>query len=341
MLNGDDDDDDDDDDGDDGDDDVGGDPQVVGVALKHLVSEIEDVNYDEVPVEKFGLALLAGMGFNPDELKNQKGDIAAPLRPKGLGLGADPRAVQAVKDSAEQTTKEQLMWKVNGLDGDTGRVIVKFTLSKEILPILQPTIRLVSEKEYSQYANCLNQDDVNQYKAEEAEKHRHQRLNDREPSPNSYAGTHVGYHSDGLSKWTSERDRNCEASKRPNTSSQQLAICGSWVRPNLRVKFLDKHYAGGKYYREKLTVLDAQDGGFFRCQTDNGRVLDDIDPRYLQTVVPHSNNVKVMIVDGARSGEMARLINQDPKRDEVDLKTRAGTMIQLSYDQVCAVSDQR
>lgn len=60
-----------------------------------------------------------------------------------------------------------------------------------------------------------DQDDVNQYKAEEAEKHRHQRLNDREPSPNSYAGTHVGYHSDGLSKWTSERDRNCEASKRP------------------------------------------------------------------------------------------------------------------------------
>lgn len=54
-------------------------------------------------------------------------------------------------------------------------------------------------------------------------------------------------------------------------------------------------------------MLDAQDGGFFRCQTDNGRVLDDIDPRYLQTVVPHSNNVKVMIVDGARSGEVSFL----------------------------------
>ncbi|THD24356.1 G patch domain and KOW motifs-containing protein [Fasciola hepatica] len=333
----------------------------ITIPLSSAITEDEktdDVNYEEVPVEKFGLAILAGMGFNSDELKNKKEDVVGPLRPKGLGLGADPKAVQAVKNSAEQTTKEQLMWKVgakcqvvlgkhrgkygivNGLDGDTGRVIIKFTLSKEVLPILQPTVRLVSEKEYSQYANCLNQDEVDRYKANEAEQRRHQYPDEREPLPHSSSRTHAGYQSNGLSNRPGERDRYSEPSKRSDISSHHSLNRRSWVRPNLRVKFLDKRYADGKYYKDKLTVLSVQDDGHCQCQTDSGRLLSDINPKYLQTVVPHTNNVKVMIVDGARAGEMARLVNQDSKRDEVDLKTRAGTMIQLTYDQVCSVSDQ-
>ncbi|VDP79097.1 unnamed protein product [Echinostoma caproni] len=331
-------------------------PRVQKESLREYV---DDVNYDAVPVEKFGLAILAGMGFNPDELKNKKDDIVGPLRPKCLGLGADPKAVQAAKNSAEQTTKEQLLWKVgakcqvvlgkhrgkygviNGLDGDTGRVIIKFTLSKEILPILQPTIRLVSEKEYAQYANCLNQDEVNRYKAEEAEQQRHHPLQKRDRSSPLHSSANQDNHSNGLTKRPSELDDHPEPLKKSSSSSRPPDRRASWVRPNLLVKFLDKRYADGKYYKYKLTVLHVQENGRCQCRTDSGRVLEDVNPKYLQTVVPHSNNVKVMIVDGPRAGEMARLMNQDPKRDEIDLRTRAGTMIQLSYDQVCAVSNDQ
>lgn len=49
-------------------------------------STIDD--YEEIPIAKFGLAMLRGMGLKDEDIKKSKsGDLE--LRPKGMGLGAD------------------------------------------------------------------------------------------------------------------------------------------------------------------------------------------------------------------------------------------------------------
>lgn len=62
-------------------------------------------DYDRIPIEQYGLAMLRGMGWTDDKKKAKKLDIdTAAVRPKGMGLGADkmikPKAllVQPAKD---------------------------------------------------------------------------------------------------------------------------------------------------------------------------------------------------------------------------------------------------
>lgn len=45
-------------------------------------------DYEDIPIEKYGLAMLRGMGLKDEDIKNAK--LKDPeLRPKGMGLGAD------------------------------------------------------------------------------------------------------------------------------------------------------------------------------------------------------------------------------------------------------------
>ncbi|KAA3681627.1 G patch domain and KOW motifs-containing protein [Paragonimus westermani] len=322
------------------------------IPLKTVISaseEPEAVNYEAIPVEKFGLAVLAGMGFNPEDLKTANTQPVGPVRPKGLGLGADPHAVEAAKQDAKTPSEEKLFWRpgarcqavlgkhtgrygtVNGLDGDTGRVIVKLTITKEVVPILQHMLRLVPEKEYSKFANCLNQADVDRYKSEEVNG---QKNSDKVPEMDNIT-----------KRISSEQHQHDEHAY--ETSSKH-----SWVRPNLLVKFLDRHYLNGMYYKQKMTIVKVESGRCI-CKTSSGRLVEGrltncsssqlvclgVQPKYLQTVVPSTNNSMVMILQGPRDGEMAKLIDQNLERNEVDLRTRAGTMIQLTYDQICALAD--
>ncbi|KER22987.1 hypothetical protein T265_14733, partial [Opisthorchis viverrini] len=309
------------------------------------LSQSGEVNYEAIPVESFGLAALAGMGFNPEDLKSATGQPIGSIRPKGLGLGADPRVLQTPKPEENDESKKKLEWTtgahcqavlgkykgkygtINGMDGDTGRVIVKFTISKEIASVLQPMLRLVPEKEYSKYANCLNQSEVDLYKAEE-EQLQQQGAADPCKSFSSY--------NDRFPYSKIERDSYVPPHKPSHQPKPHDPY--SWVRPKLLVRLLDRHYLNGKYYRQKVTITKV-DSGLCTCVTRSGEVLEGIHPKYLKTVIPECNNTMVMILHGPRNGEMAKLMERHLETNEVDLRTRAGTMISLRYDQICMVSD--
>lgn len=51
-------------------------------------------------------------------------------------------------------------FKIQGLDGDTGRAVVLLTVAKENVYVLQHTVRLVTDKEYSQYSKCISKYDL-------------------------------------------------------------------------------------------------------------------------------------------------------------------------------------
>lgn len=57
----------------------------------------ESVDYDSVPVEEFGLAMLRGMGWAPGKGIGKQEKLVEfkepELRPRGLGLGAGPDAI--------------------------------------------------------------------------------------------------------------------------------------------------------------------------------------------------------------------------------------------------------
>ncbi|CAL8095640.1 unnamed protein product [Calicophoron daubneyi] len=232
-------------------------PTTVVLQTKEAHSaEPDDADYEAIPVEKFGLAALTGMGFDPLELSKDKKETIGPVRPKGLGLGADPRAIQPPVVKEQDKSKEELSWctgarcqaifgkrkglygTVEGLDGDTGRIIVRFTVSKEVVPTPQPTLRLVSAKEYATYATCLNQSEVEAYKADEAS---------RKP---------VAIHSPhGHSVKRPDETFPIDDPPIKHRIPSKHHSLTSWVRPKLLVKLMDKKYQGGKYYKQKLNLI--------------------------------------------------------------------------------------
>ncbi|VUZ45888.1 unnamed protein product [Hymenolepis diminuta] len=161
--------------------------EAIIVPPKEEEENIDDADYEQIPIEQFGLALLKGMGLKEEDLKNNStsDDYAAKVRLKGLGLGADPEVLKRSREVARRSfdkDDERLSWKVGskcqiifgrhngqygsveGLDGDIGRVVVKLAASKRIVKVMQATVRLVTKAEFEKYGNYLNMNEAKKFK---------------------------------------------------------------------------------------------------------------------------------------------------------------------------------
>lgn len=133
-------------------------------------------DYENIPINQFGLAMLRGMGWQ-DEANKKKDpkDVDSPfVRPKGMGLGAD-KAVKAkpllvapdhneileIKKSAYVRIlggkHKDLYAQIEGLDDHAGRAIVKMALGGEKQSFNEFLLQPVSKKEFQQYGKVISE----------------------------------------------------------------------------------------------------------------------------------------------------------------------------------------
>ncbi|KAG9335293.1 hypothetical protein JZ751_005397 [Albula glossodonta] len=148
-----------------------------------------DADYESVPVEAYGMAMLKGMGWKEGEgigrtFKQDVKPIEHQLRPKGLGLGADRSALKDLEPSGrsrplkpgEERAKDEealvlgpggcvlvqsgahkdLYGKIEGVDPDNARVMVKLAIGGKMVTISQYAVQLVGRKEYDKYSKDLS-----------------------------------------------------------------------------------------------------------------------------------------------------------------------------------------
>ncbi|XP_055636013.1 G-patch domain and KOW motifs-containing protein [Toxorhynchites rutilus septentrionalis] len=141
-------------------------------------------DYESMPIQKFGMALLRGMGWKEDPNAPKKDDKLPDgpvLRPKGMGLGAErvPKdktklLIPPAKDEALVMQKGAFVKVLAGkhkdcygtvetLDEETGRVLVRLTLKANQEFLMEYLLQLVSKAEYKQYSNVLNNAKYNEY----------------------------------------------------------------------------------------------------------------------------------------------------------------------------------
>ncbi|XP_017026880.1 G-patch domain and KOW motifs-containing protein [Drosophila kikkawai] len=146
-------------------------------------------DYDNIPIQQFGLAMLRGMGWvDPPPKKKGSGPIddAPFLRPKGMGLGADkalkPKAllVQPEKNELLEIKKQAFVrilggkqkdqyGQIEGFDDHAGRVIVKMAIGGAKEAFNEFLCQPVSRKEYAQYGKCINTAKYEEFKKQENE----------------------------------------------------------------------------------------------------------------------------------------------------------------------------
>ncbi|XP_059611164.1 G-patch domain and KOW motifs-containing protein [Phlebotomus argentipes] len=149
-------------------------------------------DYDNVPIEQFGLAMLRGMGWKDEEhKKKEKIDDVIVCRPKGLGLGAD-KVVKPTKVQNTSSAQEELKIKkggfvkilggkfvdmygqIEGMDEETGRIDVKLALGGRE-SISEYLIEPVPEKEFLQNRKVINVTKYEEYKRRQDEPEKHEK----------------------------------------------------------------------------------------------------------------------------------------------------------------------
>ena len=166
---------------------------------------IDSANYDIVPIEDFGMAVLRGMGYKEESglgitNKKQVDVFIAETRPRGLGLGADRKVLEKINqlkrnlkkagiDERDDLCMEKgacvLIEKgphtdqygtIESIDEDVSRLTVALAIGgtnkkKEVISISQYNVKLVPEKEFLKYSKY-----VNKSKAEKVEKETSEQL---------------------------------------------------------------------------------------------------------------------------------------------------------------------
>ncbi|GFS01519.1 G patch domain and KOW motifs-containing protein [Elysia marginata] len=364
----------------------------------------DDADYEQIPIEHFGMAMLRGMGWTKDRGIGKNGKSIAPiealLRPKGLGLGADRSnsgpGKQTVTNSEEM--KEELELKKNaycvvlegvnkglygtveGTDEDNARVMLKLTLSSKTVNIMQCNVKVVGKKEYEKYSKYLNKQKADSFKESDElrmnngdryengdykkkKKKSHKRepysdseerngsssshkakkskknRDDREESPDLHRShktekDHSGFKYRKNMKAHSKKHGRSDSDGEHEILPQTIPF---WLRNDLRVRMIDKSFGNGKYYKEKVVIVDVPTPGVCVCRTINDKVIPDVPQSSLETVIPRDDDAHVMIVSGSEIGQIGKIMKRDKDRclAIIQLLSDRDVVLRLQFDEIC------
>ncbi|XP_004396866.1 PREDICTED: G patch domain and KOW motifs-containing protein isoform X2 [Odobenus rosmarus divergens] len=311
----------------------------------------EEADYEAVPVEAYGLAMLRGMGWKPGEgIGRTFNQVVKPrvnsLRPKGLGLGANLNEVQALvstgphhqpkPDEEQEKDKEDqprglvpggavvvlsgphrgLYGKVEGLDPDNARAVVRLAVGNRMVTVSEFCLRPVSQQEFDK--NCLDLRQQNGT-ASSWKALRDQDLPGRRED-SERKRKHLPY----------RQEEPAAKNEKAGPRSQH------WLHRDLRVRFVDRQHKGGQYYNTKMTIEDVLSPDTCVCRTDEGRILEGVKEGMLETLVPKVEGNRVMVVLGPQAGRVGRLLGRDRERSRALVQLRReNQLVELHYDAVC------
>uniref|UniRef100_K9IY36 G-patch domain and KOW motifs-containing protein n=1 Tax=Desmodus rotundus TaxID=9430 RepID=K9IY36_DESRO len=320
----------------------------------------KEADYEAVPVEAYGLAMLRGMGWKPGQgIGRTFSQVVKPrvnsLRPKGLGLGASLTEVQALAssgphhlpkpDEEQEKDKEDqhqglvsggavvvlsgpyrgLYGKVEGLDPDNVRAMVRLAVGGRMVTVSEYCLQPVSQQEFDK--NSLDLSQVSK------------------TSPGQKNGTpsssQKAFQNQDPPTWreTEERKRKHLPDRRDKPPSKREKVASRrqhWLHRDLRVRFVDKLHKGGQYYNTKMTIEDVLSPDTCVCRTDEGQVLEGVRENMLETLIPKVQGKQVMIVLGPQAGRVGRLLGWDREQSQAVVQLRReNRLVELHYDAVC------
>ncbi|XP_034551714.1 G-patch domain and KOW motifs-containing protein [Notolabrus celidotus] len=334
-----------------------------------------EADYESIPVEAYGIAMLKGMGWNKEEgigrtFKQHVKPIEHQLRPKGLGLGADRAAIKDLeptknqrppKPGEERVKEEELVMgpggfvlvtsgphkelygKIEGLDPDNARVMVKLAIGSKTVTISQYAVKLVVRKEYEKYSKDLSRlGKAHKDKEREKEKEREREKDQQRREEKERNGKEEKHRSSERDDRKDERKRKHRESsqdreKPPVKEARRPPAPPSWLQRDLKVRFIDKSFKGGRYYNSKMRVEDVLTPGTCVCRTEEGRLLDDVKQNMLETIIPKSENDYIMVVLGEYRGQVGRILQRDKNKCKamVQLDRHEEKVFTLDYDCIC------
>lgn len=334
-------------------------PLSADVALRAEQSTLDD--YENVPVEGFGMGMLRGMGFKAGEGIGgfKKADIKCldpVIRPKGLGLGASRPNANSKQGSAapKGDNDEVLVLKrdahvyivsgsqkdrygiVDGMDEDAARVFVKMAVGGKVVSVSENAIKLVPKSEYKKYSKVINKDSYNEYEAKQKQKQKEWDDGRNERDNRTFGKSDRSERKRSRSRSPFSNQKKSKSSNGSSSKSSSSST-SAWLMPQLRVRLIDNKYKKGKYYNEKMVIEDVFTPTTCCCRTADGRILDDIMVEQLETIVPKNSGSHVKVVRGRNKGKVGELIERNKKNyiAVVQILPDRDEVLKLDFDDIC------
>lgn len=287
-------------------------------------SKLED--YDAVPIEQFGLAMLRGMGFKEEEgigkTKQKVNEVKVEMRPKGLGLGAIPakKKMETVKADAKEAVLQMKVGAyvrivagpyedrygiVQSMDGDLGRLKVKWALGSDGPPqeVMEGFTELVTKKQHDE----IGRDISRKTKAAKEAARKKEELKRKNESQSSQI-----------------------PEKRAKSSNKKPA---KWCHRGLVIRFTGNKKKS--YYKQKFKVVEVISRSEIVCQDLDNRDEREFDEYDLETVIPKVQEV-VCVIDGHLKGQLGVVQSKNKDREKVVVKMNDSKKEEtLKYDFVC------
>lgn len=309
------------------------------VDIRPESSKLED--YNAVPIEQFGLAMLRGMGFKADEgvgkTKQKVNEIKVEVRPKGLGLGAIPvkKKIADVKKNAEDDVLqmkvgayvrvvsgpyEDRYGQVKSINGDMGRITLKWALGSDGPPqeVMEGFVELVTKKQHDEIGRDISRKTKaakeharkKEEEAKQAEKDKKRKREDEEKSKSS---------------------KKAKESKSSSKSSKDAR----WCSKGCIVRYVGEDYP--KQHRQKFEVRDVRSRNEIKCRNIETEKDFKFDERDLETVIPRAIGSVVIITDGSLKGCFGVIIDKikEKERVMVEMLPAKKEVERFSYNSVC------
>ncbi|XP_031948076.1 G-patch domain and KOW motifs-containing protein isoform X1 [Corvus moneduloides] len=217
-------------------------------------------DYEAVPVGQFGLAMLRGMGWSQGQgIGRTFPRVVTPLehrpRPRGLGLGAEaappgtPKPGEpsqggpAVGDPVriEAGPHRGVEGKVEALDPETGRALVRLQLGGQVVAVNQHGLRPVSTG-----------------------------ASGHPPQKGAQEGAQGG-----APPWGGKKRKEPPENERSVKQARGAPPAAPhWLRRDLRVRCVDRAFRGGRFYNCKMQIEDLLAPDTCVCRTDDGRLVE-------------------------------------------------------------------
>jgi len=198
----------------------------------------------------------------------------------------------------------------------------------EAVSLSEGLVRVVPREEYKKYSRVINKDAYDKYAKKQQEREIQWDKRDA-PVSNSHEKTRNG-DSGEYRKEKSKRKRSRSPVAATKKKSKE-----TWLRPSLRVRLIDET---SRHYNTKVTVEDVVSPYSCVVRTDSGRVLDDVDPRDCETIVPKGDGHDVvMVVRGRDAGRLGVILGRDKRTSvaAVQLLPDKDQVVKLDYDDIC------
>jgi len=317
--------------------------------LRHRADDLDvkSSTYESIPVEEFGAALLRGMGWKEDDRKPEPtrahNPFTVPVHGNRQGLGAQFLTLNTdTNANASNGLQQRYRPKfsigsfvlVNRGEHTGKRAVVNTVTGVPGLNDIKASLEDTNE------SVTVSKDDVRLLSVEDIEENPLRYGSDRNSARHVRNLDSTNCESFGSSniRPSAVNSKHTSRPKHDRLHNKDDSSTSGWLVVGIRVKVISKKMNSDTLhlYLEKGTVVDIPAKNTATLRLDNGKIIENVKAKYLETVLPDVGGL-CLILFGENKGETAKLLEKKREKERAVIElTDSLQILEVSMNSIAS-----